>query len=1021
MARRVQGPVTLARSAAAPPAPSRELSISTNGSTREERGSQVSCRAEMRKFLFTVLFATVVSCSDDPAPPGAPTTQLEPGELCETDNPPELKLHFDPPNVVLAPGAARPVRLTIEPDACNPATAKFTSVNVAVAEAPAEGKFDLRHATYDFVVRGGVIGKTTVSATMSSTRYDEPYEVKVDLPVDVRDPTPPSCSENDAATGTLNGTTPTINGAGALAKASVGAAPPAYVRRPTDEASKLVQGAAEEFVMPQTAVSIGCQPDLTPAITKTKLKKLGPAVSFTSPAAEGMAKPFRRDIDFSIPINPAAFPNAARLRHLVILYTGPRAKEARPIAVANARIEPSGEDYVLKFSSPWLGTYQAAVEEDAGNRRRSRRLTHRAVIGFSMGGGGAAVFGMRHHDKFDVIAPLGGPSDWTWLLWFVENYALGGFCPAGQTCPKIAPNAYPLDEPFAHTMDFEHWFYEKGSGNGGSFPRDEYVQIFEDLALSRGNPNGWNTELLHMAPGPKSSDPWVKGPDGTDCTITVDPIREDPDVEKQRERDRVCKAFRCDPKNAWKAEKNYFDDEFNPDGTLPVISFCDGAQEGVSPYTNTWKPGGTKPVNLALAVDLNGNGIRDEGEPVIRSGHEPYDDCGADGLCDKDEPGYDPITNPDPNQDDYDYVLNPGGLEGNHRYDPGEPFRDYGLDGVPNTKDIHVIGDPGEGDGKYTEAPGLANFYASDPHSIVSGRSTDVPGGPVTDDALRRVDILTDGGVRDLFNFASVASHFTGQLFARTGPNGLPLRSVAYYNGFDMIPGLTVGKPDDFNPSLVRWADVADYPSIRYGSLDASTADIERGDGQHVGKANQLLFRLETAFFYVGKQWPDADRRLTIASQESPAEGLPGCQVAGACQHVFTGPRTGRTGPISVSLPPGYAQKDNVARNVRYPVLYVLHGYGQEPKELEAVAIFTNNFMNVAERSYATRLPKFIIVYVDGRCRAPNGKPECIRGTFYMDSARNDGAKMDAWFDELVDFVDQNYRTMGPSDVEVAD
>ena len=31
------------------------------------------------------------------------------------------------------------------------------------------------------------------------------------------------------------------------------------------------------------------------------------------------------------------------------------------------------------------------------------------------------------------------------------------------------------------------------------------------------------------------------------------------------------------------------------------------------------------------------------------------------------------------------------------------------------------------------------------------------------------------------------------------------------------------------------------------------------------------------------------------------------------------------------------------AGNVRYPVLYVLHGYGQDPRDLEAVAIFTNN------------------------------------------------------------------------------
>lgn len=130
----------------------------------------------------------------------------------------------------------------------------------------------------------------------------------------------------------------------------------------------------------------------------------------------------------------------------------------------------------------------------------------------------------------------------------------------------------------------------------------------------------------------------------------------------------------------------------------------------------------------------------------------------------------------------------------------------------------------------------------------------------------------------------------------------------------------------------------------------------------------------------------------------------------------------GRSGPIGVSLPPGYSLKQNVDQNVRYPVLYVLHGYGQEPNDLQALAIFTNNFMNGPERSYATRLPKFLIVYVDGRCRVrADGKPECIRGTFYMNSARPDGAKLDDWFDEVTEYIDKNYRTMPPSEVEVPD
>jgi len=51
----------------------------------------------------------------------------------------------------------------------------------------------------------------------------------------------------------------------------------------------------------------------------------------------------------------------------------------------------------------------------------------------------------------------------------------------------------------------------------------------------------------------------------------------------------------------------------------------------------------------------------------------------------------------------------------------------------------------------------------------------------------------------------------------------------------------------------------------------------------------------------------------------------------------------------------------------------------------------------------------------------PDGKPECIRGTFYMDSTRPDGAKMDAWFDEVVRFVDKTYRTKPASDVDVVE
>ena len=971
---------------------------------------------KLRSLLPLILIA---SCSDDQVIPNvaeAPT--LAKGELCDKTNRPELKLTFDPPNVVVGPGQTRNVKLTVEPDLCDPTSARISTANAAIAAAPSDPNFDLRHATYDFVVTGGGLGETSIHAEMTGKdANDKDYVSSIELPVEVRDAAAPTCAASDLAEGTLAAGSTSLAGKGALAKAVVSSNPNAFAR-------------TDEFSLPSFPVSVGCGTDLVSRFASAKLRKLGPAVSFVSKPPVSMGHSLRREVDVSIPVNPAVFPTAARLRHLVVLYTGAKVKDPRPVSVSSPRIEKDGDQWVLRFSTPWFGTYQAAVEEGAGSTTHKRHLTHRAVIGISMGGGGTATFGMRHHDKFDVMGPLGGPSDFTYLLWYIEKYALGGFCPAGQTCATTAPNRYAIDDPYAHTMDFEHWFYEKGSGNGGGFPRSEYLQLIDDLSLAMGSANGQNADPLlpHMVPGPKSTDPWITGgrTDGKNCSFTVDPIKDDPNQDAQRKQQDDCATYRCDPAHQWRAETGFYDDEYNPDGQLPVQTFCDGKQGGDSPYVDSWAQGdgNDKPVNLSLFVDRNKNGVRDPGEPILRSGHEAYEDCGADGLCDAQEPGYDAETNADPNQDDYDPVINPTGLEGNHRYDQGEKFSDFGLDGVPNTASIHVAGDPGENDGKYTESKGLTNFYAVDPHSIVNRRSKDIPGGELTDAALSRLDVLFDGGVRDLFNLGVVSSHLAAQIGGRRGANGLSIRPTFTYNGFSALPGEPADE-NQFNPTLIRWADVAAIPNVRYGNIDATKDQIGLGDGQHVGSVPQLLARLETSFFYVAKAWPDADRTLTEEARDNPYTGAPECEISGRCEHMFTGSaaRTNaRVGPVAVSLPPGYALQANVDRNVRYPVLYVLHGYGQDPRDLEAVAIFTNNFMNVAQRSYATRLAKFIIVYVDGRCRVDSqNRPECTRGTFYLDSIRPDGPKSDAWFDEVTDFIDKQYRTMPASDVDVTD
>ncbi|HQY61474.1 MAG: hypothetical protein IPQ09_09040 [Myxococcales bacterium] len=990
--------------------------------------SSLSSRASLG--LLVALAACTSSEPPGPtAPPPAGPTPLAKGEICEPDNSAPLKLRFDPARVIVAPGASRPVTLTVDPDLCSPVKVTF-KVKTEGVRAPETAIIDLRKpsATFDLqAVSAGATALTAVVERPSPSSAGQVETATAELPIDVRDGTPPTCAPGEGAgQGTLSGASPKVTGAGALASAALSSPATAFAR-------------TDEFALPSFGATVACAktPDLTAGST---YGALGPAVSFEGTAPVTSSNVLRREVDFALPINPAALPSQARMRHVEVLYQGPRAKTPRAVPVANPRVEAEGAGYVLRFSAPWLGTYQVVARKGAGEGKVKRRLTHRAVLGFSMGAGGSASFGLRHHDKFDAVAPLGGLADYTWLTWFIDAYALGGFCPTSNpNCTKYEPGRYPFHEPFAHSMDYNHFWYEEGNGNGGSFPRHEYAQIFGDLALAFGNLASENRDpaLSHMVAGPTKNDPWIKGdlsgvagaPAGLDCSFSVSPVKGDKDNALQRTIAQACAKFRCDPKNQWKAPANYFDDEYNPDGTKPVITFCDGGQEGVSPYKNTFMDvpsQHTEPVNFAVAVDLNGNGLRDKDEPVIRSGHEPWDDCGADGLCDKDEPGYDPVQNPDPNQDDYDYMLSPGGAELNHHYDKGEKFRDDGLDGVPNTKDRHVAGDPGEGDGVYSEASGHKNVRRFDAHSIVARWTSEIPGGELTDPALKRLDIITDGGVRDLFNFASVGNHLAGAVGSRKDGQGRQLKSVAFYNGYEYLPGQDPARPIDFAPSELRWADIVDMPNVRYGAVDATKAQILLGDGQHVGTAAQLLNRLLFGFYYVAQRWPDADRTRSEVTIDKPSPEAAGpfsaeCLQQGRCEHFFTGPKTKRTGPIAVTLPPGYAHADNKARDVRYPVVYVLHGYGQDPRDLEAVALVTNNFMNDGTRSSANRLPKFIVVYVDGRCRSQDGRPECIQGSFYVDSSRPGGPQFDAWFDEVIDLVDASFRTMKPSEVEIPD
>jgi hypothetical protein len=105
--------------------------------------------------------------------------------------------------------------------------------------------------------------------------------------------------------------------------------------------------------------------------------------------------------------------------------------------------------------------------------------------------------------------------------------------------------------------------------------------------------------------------------------------------------------------------------------------------------------------------------------------------------------------------------------------------------------------------------------------------------------------------------------------------------------------------------------------------------------------------------------------------------------------------------------------------------VYFLHGYGQEPQDLVDLSAVFANYM-ISEQPLGVRFQKFIIVYVDGRCRPQvDGVPVdptgdlCERGTFYTDAPMGGTARMERNLLDLMAHIDATYRTKAPAPVSV--
>lgn len=849
---------------------------------------------------------------------------------CELD--PEPRPSFNPAALHLAVGARATVTVRLQRDRCDPLMLSAETSAAAVAALPnAAVRYASGASTAELEIQGVAVGDAMIRVGGAT------------LAVRVVTDALPACAMGTAPASGMLAPGMTVRGAAGSALAEASVALPASAAEVTGR-----------------AVTLRCAADQIPE----GYRAVGPAVQF-GPGDLRLA----RELTMTLPVNAARVPTGYELQ-IELAYTGPSI--AAPRVVPAADVHFTSDRNAVQFRVPRFGTWQAVVRADLGTRRVRRRFTYHSILGVSMGAAGAGMIGMRNPDRFDAVMPLGGPVDWNYLGHYIHDYHVGGFCTAAERardpegCARgaSAERTPPLrGDLFEFRQHYEEWFFPDGwDGQGGTFDRRSYLQIFRDLTRMFGNaivPTGMTGVL----------------PRGL------------PDSELTR-----SDAERCaNPVTL----TGWYDREYNPDGRLPVRTFCDGTH--AAGRAGRWDgTTGNFPMDVSLYVDVNDNRRRDAGEPVLRQFYEPFSDVGPDGVASAMEPGYDPATNPDPAGDDYDRQFNPGGTEGNYVHDANEPYEDVGVDGVRCPTGVTCAYDAGEGNGRWDINPGGQRFIDVNPRTLAATM-------PI--DRLRRVDVWADGGTKDLFLFGTVSNHFMGAFAQR----GLP---VHYFNNFAPLSGERAPEAN-FAHDTVDWARVPGHVMLRYGNPDATMAELVGGDGGHVGTIPQITNRFYTALYWMQSRWPNADR--SIARFESTPDNANRCARGNFCTFDYRSERANRTGPVSIYLPPGYHDPANA--NVRYPVVFFLHGYGQQPQDLVATGLLVANFMvNRAIPSWR-RPGKFIMVFPDGRCRPQDN---CFRGTFYADSpVRN--AQMETYFLDLYDYIDQTFRARQPEEVEVTE
>ncbi|MFM8412621.1 MAG: alpha/beta hydrolase-fold protein [Alphaproteobacteria bacterium] len=298
---------------------------------------------------------------------------------------------------------------------------------------------------------------------------------------------------------------------------------------------------------------------------------------------------------------------------------------------------------------------------------------HRAIAGVSMGAYGAMAIGTRVPQRFGAIGALGGPID--------LRIALEDLSDALEVKPETRIPLAPGDEV---TFDHQLPYPDRGTR----------LSLVKDLVIAFGNP------FLHH-------------PDSRRRYLASDsePARLGRD-------DELGPFFPPADPRGFRDGGDANDDGLRqvgeePDTPADVLLLGGGTLGRISPGAVG------PPVGDRALADLDGDGVYDVGDGLVRNFHEPFDDRDGDGE-------FEPAD--------------------------GDAFSDAGLDGAWGT------GDFGEANGVFDRDPDVARWLAADPSTRLRGR---------TAEQIATQRLYLDVGTGDEFGFARHYEAFVAMLRAK--------------------------------------------------------------------------------------------------------------------------------------------------------------------------------------------------------------------------------------------------------------